>query len=153
MLRSKACVTLPYGADRNSIGIELCNFGWLTKNDKSQYVTYTGTIIDSSQVAYLTKPFRGYSFFQRYSDAQIVNLRTLLIDLGKKTGIDITLGLQKRIKTLKDVNKAFDYDPAIVNGQDGLFCHTNVSTPNKWGGYDKWDIFPQSEIIEMILSL
>ncbi len=138
---------------RNSVGVELCNFGYLVKNDKSQYVTYTGAIVDPKNVTYLTKPFRGYSFFQRYMDAQIVNLRDLIIRIGKETGIDITLGLQKRIKNFKDVYKALDYDPAIVKGQDGLFCHTNVSGPNRFGGYEKFDIFPQDEIISMIKSL
>jgi hypothetical protein len=77
-----------------------------------------------------------------------------LTELGKTTGIDITLGLQKRIKNLKDVWKAFDFDPDLAKSNpEGLYNHTNVSGPNKFGNFQKWDMFPQDELIDMIKSL
>jgi hypothetical protein len=77
----------------------------------------------------------------------------LIKTIGKETGIDITLGLQKRIKNFKDVWMAFDYDANIVRSADGLFTHTNVSPKNKWGNFEKWDLFPQDELIDLIKSL
>lgn len=138
---------------RNSIGIEMCNFGWLTKDSMSKYRTYVNSEVHPSQVEYLPKPFRGYQFYQKYSDAQIVAIRQLIIDLGKKTGIDVTLGLQRRLKTLKDPYKAFSYDPSIGDNAHGLFLHTNVSKPNRFGNFEKWDCWPQDELIEMIKTL
>ena len=48
---------------------------------------------------------------------------------------------------------AFDYDANIVRSADGLFTHTNVSPKNKWGNFEKWDLFPQDELIDLIKSL
>lgn len=139
-----------------SVGIELCNFGWV-KQAKNGYRSYpmetrpNGILFNKDlDVIKLSKPFRGQDFWIKYTDEQISSLDYLIRKIGKDTGIDITLGLQKRIKNMKDVYKAFDFDPAIVQSADGLFSHTNVSGPNKWGNYEKWDIFPQDEIIEMI---
>lgn len=143
---------------RNSIGIEMCNFGWVTKDSTSKWRTYSingkpGTIIDPVNIYHLDKPFRGYQTYIKYSDAQLVSVRNLLIELGNKTGIDITLGLQKRLKNLKDPYKAFDYDPTIGDNSTGVYLHTNVNKPNRFGNYEKWDCWPQPELIDMIKSL
>ena len=143
---------------RNSIGIEMCNFGWVVKDSLSKFRTYPinnkpGYVVDPTNVVHLSKPFRGYQDYLKYSDAQLVSIRSLLIELGNKTGIDITLGLQKRLKNLKDPWKAFDYDPTIGDSSTGLYLHSNVSKPNKWGNYEKWDCWPQDELIQMIKSL
>lgn len=144
---------------RNSIGIELCNFGWVTPDKKWGFRTYPmpskplGIQIPPTHVIKLSKPFRGYEWWIKYSNEQVKSLEFLIKKLGRETGIDITLGLQRRIKNFKDVWKAFDYDPSIVKSADGLFTHTNVSGPTKWGNYEKWDLFPQDEIIDMIKSL
>jgi N-acetylmuramoyl-L-alanine amidase len=144
---------------RTSVGIELCHFGWVTKDSKGGFRTYTtpsnpnGTLVNSENVIKLSKPFRGYEYWIKYSDSQLKSMEFLIKTIGKETGIDITLGLQKRIKNFKDVWMAFDYDADIVRSADGLFTHTNVSPKNKWGNYEKWDLFPQDELIDLIKSL
>lgn len=138
---------------RNSIGIELCNFGYLTKSN-GKYLTYTGQSVPTSDVAKLVNPFRGFQYFHKYTASQISAVKWLLSELASRTGVDVTEGLKSRLKRNKDVNFAFEYDPEISSGRlNGLFSHTNVSPKNKYGGYDKWDIFPQSEMVDMILSL
>ena len=132
---------------RRSIGIELCNFGFL-QNGK----TYTGQKVNENQISKLKEPFRGYSEYHKYSDEQLNSLKYLLQYIGEITGIDITLGLQKRLKLFKNANKAFEYDPTISNGSVGLYSHTNVS-PGKNGSYSKWDVYPQPELIDLIKSL
>lgn len=138
---------------RNSIGIEVCNFGWLTKKG-GDYYTWSNAKVSESEVVDLRRDFRGYRYFQKYTDKQLNSLKLLIEKIGKDQGIDITQGLKERLKKNKDPFVAFAYDQDIKNGKSkGLFCHTNVSAPNKWGGYDKWDLFPQNEVLDLILSL
>lgn len=150
---------------RASIGIELCNFGWLVK-DGDLFKTYIslgsdgklikgrGPTINPSEVCDLKREFRGQRYFHKYTDAQLYSLKQLLIKLANETGIDITKGLKERIKASIDPFTAFDFDPNIRDGKvKGLFCHTNVSPKNKYGGYEKWDLTPQPNVIDLILSI
>ena len=69
-------------AEKNSVGIELCSFGPLTKTPEG-YVTYTGASVAPEQVEILEKPYKGYTAWHRYSDAQIeatVNVIRYLCD-------------------------------------------------------------------------
>lgn len=136
---------------RNSIGIEVCNFGPL-KRIGNDYFSWANKRIAASEIIDLKRDFRGYRYFHKITEDQLRSLSYLITKIGKETGIDITKGLKERIK--KDPWKAFDYDPDIKNGKvKGLFCHTNVSGPNKWKSYDKWDWWPSDDLIEMLKGL
>jgi len=149
---------------RASIGIEVCNFGWLLKdgNDFKTYVSLDskgkivpgkGPIVNPSEVCDLGKEFRGFRYFHKYTESQLNSLKFLIVKISTETGIDITQGLKERIKKTGPF-AAFDYDPNIVSGKaKGLFAHTNVSPKNKYGDYEKWDITPQPGVIDLILSL
>lgn len=150
---------------RASIGVEVCNFGWLVKdgNDFKTYVSLDnsgkivkgkGPVVNPKEVCDLKSEFRGKRYFHAYTEAQILSLKYLIQKIGKETGIDVTLGLKERLKTAKDPFTAFDYDPNVVSGKvKGLFCHTHVSPKNKWGHFEKWDLYPSPIVIEMITSL
>jgi N-acetyl-anhydromuramyl-L-alanine amidase AmpD len=150
---------------RASIGIEVCNFGWLVKdgNDFKTYISLDNTgkivkgrgpIVNPSEVCDLGKEFRGFRYYHKYTDAQLSSLKYLITKIANETGIDITKGLKERIRRSTDPFAAFDFDPNVVAGKvKGLYCHTNVSARNKYGGFDKWDITPQQGVIDMILSL
>lgn len=146
---------------RNSVGIELCNFGWLTpggyqdsrigkwvsKNPNSFY-TYTGLEIQKEQVVDLGFEFRGYKYFHSYSEQQIQSLKFLIKFVGEKLGINIYSGIYKRLKNGDHPSRAFGYWSDAKYGRvEGLFCHTNVVE------FGKWDLSPQPKLIEMILSL
>lgn len=138
---------------RNSVGIELCNFGYAVRSPKSDFTNYVGKRMAKTEIVDLGTSWRGHRYFHRYTDKQIDALRWLILKIGDDTGIDITQGLKVRIKKLGKL-KAFDYDPEIVTGnQKGMFVHANVSGPNRFGGYDKWDLFPQDELVDMINGL
>jgi N-acetyl-anhydromuramyl-L-alanine amidase AmpD len=149
---------------RASIGIEVCNFGWLVKdgNDFKTYISLDNTgkvikgkgpIVNPSEVCDLGKEFRGYRYYHKYTDAQLTSLKYLITKIANETGIDVTKGLKEKIKT-SDPFTAFDYDPNVVSGKlKGMFTHTNVSPKNKYGGFEKWDLNPQPGVIDMILSL
>lgn len=145
---------------RNSIGIELCNFGYLTKGgyytrvngekkwikkDKSKFYTYVGTEAHADQVIKLKSKFRGYQYWHKYSDQQLSSLKDLLIHLGNKHNIDIQAGLKNLIS--KNGAKALDkVDRQMCIKEKGIWSHSNVSSV-------KFDVFPQEGLLEMILEL
>jgi hypothetical protein len=83
--------------DKISIGIEICNYGYLNKSKTGQYLTYVNSIVPEDQVVELSKPFRGYKYYHKYTDAQISSVRELLIYLGNKFNINLKMGLQEWI--------------------------------------------------------
>jgi hypothetical protein len=126
---------------RNSIGIEVCNFGWI-RNGR----TYVNTVADISQIVTLTRPFRGFTQWHRYSDAQISSLRNLILHIANRDNIDVRKGLPELIRQ-RGGHEAFDFmDIKFVERNPGLWNHTNVRR-------DKFDMFPQQELIDMLLSL
>ena len=83
--------------DKISIGIEICNYGELTKSKTGQYMTYVNTPVPEDQVVVLSNPFRGNKYYHKYTDKQLENLRLLLIQLGTKFNINLKMGLQEWI--------------------------------------------------------
>lgn len=125
---------------KNSIGIEVCNFGYLV-NGK----TYTGAVAHESQIVTLKKAFRKFKTWHKYSDEQISSLKELLIFIGNRESIDIREGLPKLIKDQGE--KAFEYSADAFSGKVfGILSHTNVRK-------DKFDMFPQQELLDMLVSL
>lgn len=83
--------------DKISVGIELCNYGYLNKSKTGQFMTYVNTIVPEDQVVELSKSFRGYRYYHKYTDAQLNSLRELLVFLGVKFSINLKMGLQEWI--------------------------------------------------------
>jgi hypothetical protein len=84
--------------DKISIGIEVCNYGNLTLSKTGQFMTYVNTPVPADQVVELSKPFRGFKYYHKYTDKQLDSLRTLLVSLGTKFGINLKMGLVEWIK-------------------------------------------------------
>jgi len=124
----------------HSVGIETCNFGQI-KNG----LTYTGQKADQKQIVELKQAFRGYKFWHRYSDKQIITLKQLILYIANRDSIDIRKGLISEIK-IKGV-EAFEFNSDAYYGKiKGMWTHTNTRK-------DKVDMFPQQELIDMLLSL
>lgn len=83
--------------DKISIGIEMCNYGQLTKSKTGQYMTYVNTPVPDDQVIALDKPFRGFNYYHKYTDNQLNSLRELLLYLSSRFNINLKLGLQEWI--------------------------------------------------------
>lgn len=145
---------------RNSIGIELCNFGYLTKggyftriNGKQtwiakapdKYYTYVGTEAHTDQIIKLKTKFRDYEYWHKYSEKQLNALKELLIHLGNKHNIDIKKGLANQIKQ-KGAEAFHTVDRQMCLNQKGIWSHTNVSAV-------KFDVFPQEELMEVLVGL
>lgn len=120
--------------NRASIGIELDNAGQL-RYDKGQYISSFGRIIPPERVQHYPNGFRGFMYFEKYSDAQIASLKELLIDLGKRYKINL-----KYSDAIWDINKN------ALSGVNGLYTHVSVRK-------EKSDCAPQKELIDMLKTL
>lgn len=128
----------------HSVGIELCNFGQLIQRGQSFY-TWAGQRVDDNQVCDLGFEFRGYRYWHKYSDSQLNSLYFLLKHLSFKHDIDLNIGLKTWVSKFEDA--AFEFNEKARDGEiKGLLSHTNVRK-------DKYDVFPQKEMIELIKSL
>jgi len=124
----------------HSVGIEICNFSYAV-NEK----TYVGTPISSDQIVTLAKPFRNHSQWHAYSDKQIETLRLFILWIAERDSIDVRDGLVAEIK--KNGVAAFEFNQNAYDGKiKGMWTHTNTRK-------DKFDCFPQSTLIDMLIDL
>lgn len=131
---------------KESIGIEICNFGWLTEKF-GKYYTYTGTEVPEKYVTKLDKPFRGYEYWHSYSDAQIKALEKLLRYLSYTYHIDLTRGLREELIMTYDKHTAFEYNEDFMRyPKPGIWSHTTVRK-------DKTDVYPHPKLISMLEKL
>ena len=141
----------------HSVGIEVCNFGYLTQGgytnregkwvskNPEKYYTYAGQEAHNSQILFLDEEFRGHKAWHKYSDSQIESLRKLILFIEERDNIDITKGLVEEIK--KHGVSAFGFNEDAYYGRvKGMWTHTNTRK-------DKTDMFPQPELINMLVSL
>lgn len=120
--------------NRNSIAIELDCWGGVTKSDKGFLNAYGKPISKDLEVVECN--WRGYKYFQKYSQAQIQALRELLPELMKRYSIP-SFGI-------KDGN--LDVRRDAIAGIPGIFSHTSYRK-------DKSDLYPDESIIEMLNTL
>ena len=127
--------------NKHSVGIEMCNFGYVYKGK-----TYTGTNVSSDQIISLNSSFRGYKDWHKYSDEQINAVKELLLYIANRDNIDLHEGLYKWIKKEGSI-KAFDFHQDAYKGNiKGLLTHANIRK-------DKFDCSPQPNLIDMIMTL
>ncbi len=126
---------VPYKAlDKNSVGIEVCNWGML-KEKNGKFYNYVGGLVDDSEVTELDKPFKGYTYWHKYTDKQIESLRQLVVYLCETYGIS------------KEYNDdIWDLSRRAMKGEDGIFTHNSVRK-------DKSDMYPCPRVIEMLKNL
>lgn len=124
----------------HSVGIEVCNFGYIVDGK-----TYAGTHVVNNQIVKLDKPFKGYTEWHRYSNEQIKSLKELILYIADRDNIDVRDGLVQEIKRFGVRGFEFNED-AYYGRVKGLWTHTNTRR-------DKFDMFPQQELLDMLLSL
>ncbi len=128
-------------------GVELNNFGYLTKSG-GKYYTYVNTEVKEEFVCDLGYTFRGKRYWHAYSDKQIESLRLLLLHLKDiYPKMDLVNGIPKLLKDGVNPKDAFEFnEDAYYARQFGLWSHTSVRK-------DKFDCFPQPELVEMLKNL
>jgi len=127
--------------------VELNNFGYLKKKD-GKYYTYVNTEVKPEYVCDLGYKFRGHQYWHAYSDKQIESLRLLLLHLKDiYPKMDLENGLPKLLKEGVHPKDAFEFnEDAYYARQFGLWSHTSVRK-------DKFDCFPQPELVEMLKNI
>jgi hypothetical protein len=120
-----------------SIGIELCNYGPLTLGKDGNFYNYVNKPINKEDVVELETEFRGYKYWEKYTDSQLESLYKLISHLKKRWIIQIESGIYNE--------DWFNYDEKWFS-MGGLRSHTQVRE-------DKFDLFPQKELIDMLNRL
>ena len=124
----------------HSVGIEVNNFGYI-ENGK----TYAGQVADDSQLVTLESTFRGHVEWHKYSNKQLENLHKLILHISDRDNIDVRAGLPALIR--EKGAEAFGFNEDAYYGRvKGLWTHTNIRK-------DKSDMFPQPELLDMLLTL
>lgn len=117
-----------------SVGIEVCNWGYLKKKG-DKYYNYAGGVVNPSYVTELDQPYKGYKYWYKYSDAQIESLRQLVEYLCET--YDIPKDYRSEIWAI---------DKEAFKGTKGIFTHNSVRK-------DKSDMYPCPRVIEMLKNL
>lgn len=120
--------------NKQSIGIEICNWGQLIKKSDKFY-NYINMVIPNEEVEKFTIPYRGFLYYHKYTDVQLNSLRDLL----KKLIIDFKID-----KTFRA--EMFDISQSALNGASGIYTHTSFRA-------DKNDCSPQKNLIEILTAL
>lgn len=128
-----------------SLNIELCSAGKLIEKN-GEYFTWYGAKVHSSQVVRLETPFKDHRYFHKYSKEQLDSLKALLLLLKEKHDIDLSKCLLEDLKTFNVLS--FDYRPNYNHNShpSGLMTHAQLKE-------DKFDLFPQPELVDMLLKL
>lgn len=126
--------------NKKSIGIEICNYGPITKSKDGKFYNYVNGLVPKDHVIELEKPFRGYKYYHKYSDNQIAAVKFLIQHLISK--------YPKIKKTTPLVNfDGFELNNDVINGvKYGIVSHSNIRK-------DKFDISPQPNMINMLKNL
>lgn len=123
--------------DKTSIGIEICAWGPLTKKGDKFY-NYVNGEVPTNQVYELKAPFRGFTYFHKYTDEQLVTLEKLMEFLIEEYQIPV--------QTSFDL-PWFEFNESLIaNKTPGIWTHTNVRK-------DKSDSYPDQRLIDMLNRL
>lgn len=140
----------------HSVGIETCNYGYVTKGgyykdrtwiakDANKFYNYGGGHVIDSHVTTLAKEFRGHKTWHRYSEKQLSVLKDWILFVANRDNIDVRKGLIEEIR--KNGAAGFEFnDNAYYGKVKGMWTHTNTRK-------DKVDMFPQQELMDMLLSI
>jgi N-acetyl-anhydromuramyl-L-alanine amidase AmpD len=120
--------------NKNSIGIEICNWGQLIKKSDGKFYHYLNKEVPENEVVQIAK-FRGFEYYHKYNDAQIESLRKLLLELSA------TFGINKQYN-----GDMWDISPLALAGKNGIYTHVSYRS-------DKNDCSPQFNLIQMLKSL
>lgn len=122
--------------NKQFIGVEIDSWGGLVKR-KGKFYSWVGTEIPEDRVVHYPNGFRGYFYFEKYTDEQILSLKELLIYWGNYYNIDISY---------KGYHNVFELSEDALKGEEGVYSHVSFRP-------DKSDCHPQTELIQMLKSL
>jgi N-acetyl-anhydromuramyl-L-alanine amidase AmpD len=126
--------------DKKSIGIEIFCFGPLKKVGDKYYAWPNNwkAEVPAEEVYELETPFKGFKYYQAYTDAQLDTLEKLLAYLIENYNIPVQ----------KDFGMSwFEYMPELISNKTaGLWTHVNCRK-------DKFDSYPDHRLLELLNRL
>ena len=126
---------VPYkNLNKTSIGIEVCNWGYL-KEKNGKFYNYVNAVVPESMVTTLDQPYKGYKHWYKYTDAQIESTRQLVVYLCE------TYDIPKEYRS-----EIFGLDTEAFKNTKGIYTHNSVRK-------DKSDIYPCPRMIDMLKNL
>jgi len=121
------------GLDKHSIGIELDSYGPLTMKDGQLYTAYNTKFV-GEYVKY-DRPFRGYTYYEKYTKNQLKAVKELSLHLCKTYNIPT-----------KYQGGIFEINLRALKGEPGIWTHVSFRD-------DKSDCHPQVELLSMLSNL
>lgn len=118
--------------DSAAIGIEICAYGYLYERGGLYYNAYGG-IVSPEEVE--RKQFKGFQYFQTYTEKQIESLGLLLKYLQTEYSIPFSYS-----------DSIFAYSEEAMAGKKGIYTHNSFKQ-------DKTDIYPAKNIVSLLKSL
>ncbi len=133
-------VGINYDIDKSSIGISLCSYGALNKDEIGYYypIGNKKIYIRNEDVCILDEPWRGKKYFEKYTDKQIKELERLILTLAYLYNIEI--------EDIKYDREWFDINQEALEGAPGIWTYANLKQ-------NKTSCFPQTELIDMLNGL
>lgn len=131
--------------NQQSVAVEICNFGSLIKKG-DKYVTWVnefgtkGTSVTIPENKVIALDYKGYKFYEIYTDKEIQSLKKWVLVMSLRWNIDLTYNHADMFPGLRQTSKK------ALSGANGMFTHNSFID---W----KTDISPQPKIIEMLKSL
>lgn len=127
---------LPYKPlDKTSIAVELCNWGQLEMDDDGRFRTYVDSEVPEQEVVQLDMPFKGYTYYHAYTDAQLDSLYELIVYWKDRYSLPLFYS-----------EELWSVSRNALAGMPGLYCHNSVRK-------DKVDLSPQPKLIRMLQSI
>jgi len=142
--------------DKHSIGIEIDSWGWLILGDGTvkqfgknpdgtpkmiytvpgRYYTFYGNSV-YVVTQYYPNGFRGYNYYEKYTEAQIRTVGELILYWNKVYGIPLTYN-----------TGMWEVSQDALGGKPGIWGHTSYRNAS-----EKTDPHPQENLIEMLKTL
>lgn len=123
--------------NKQSVGLEICNYGPITPRN-GIFLNYVGREVPESDVIKLDQPFRGYTYYHRYTDEQLAETKKWIEYIANKHSIDIERKIYNR--------EWFEFNAKYLTTPNKLTTHSQFRS-------DKFDLSPQPNVIEMLNSL
>jgi hypothetical protein len=123
-----------------NVEVEIGNYGPLTKQANGTFKAWTGRVIPASMVLDLGFVFRGYQYYHKLTDKQLVAIEQVIRYHAKNHNIKLDAG---RVFTRADFN--FDI-PGAQN--KAVAFHVNYRTDG-----EKQDLPPDPRLLDMLNRL
>ena len=121
--------------NKQSIGIEICNWGQLIKKTDGKFYNYVNKEVPIDEVIDLGNKFRGFQYYHAYTQKQLESTRELIKHLCAKYNIN---GIYMPVM--------WDVNPSALSGAGGIWSHISYRS-------DKNDCSPQPQLINMLKNI